>query len=81
MVTPEGVSIEPERISSIASWPEPTSAREVLMFMGFTNFYRKFIEGYSRIALPLTRLTREEYNPDRPKLKGQAAHKRRAFLN
>jgi hypothetical protein len=44
----------------VLDWPKPSTVREVQAFLGFANFYRRFIEGYSRIAKPLTELTRKD---------------------
>ena len=54
----EGVRMDPERVRTISEWKEhsPASYRDVQVFLGFYNFYRRFIQGYSRIATPLTRL-------------------------
>ena len=50
--------MDPERIRTISEWKEhpPRSYRDVQVFLGFCNFYRRFIQGYSRIATPLTSL-------------------------
>jgi hypothetical protein len=60
VVTPEGVSIDPERVRTIQDWPLPASVRDIRVFVGFMNYYRRFIEGFSRIVLPLTSLTKKE---------------------
>ncbi|THC87561.1 hypothetical protein EYZ11_012993 [Aspergillus tanneri] len=60
IITPSGIQMEESRVATIQAWPEPTTVREIMIFLGFANFYRRFIEGYSRIALPLTQLTRGE---------------------
>ena len=57
VVRSDGVTMEPSRVESVAQWPEPESVRDLQVFLGFANFYRRFIEGYSRIAEPLTTLT------------------------
>ena len=54
IVLPSGIHIEPERIESIKNWPEPQSIREIQVFIGFANFYRRFIRNFSAIAGPLT---------------------------
>ena len=41
-------------------WPEPKDVHELRVFLGFTNFYRRFVEGYSKVAAPLTELFRKE---------------------
>jgi RNase H-like domain found in reverse transcriptase/Reverse transcriptase (RNA-dependent DNA polymerase)/Retroviral aspartyl protease len=58
VVSPDGVTMERDRVQTIQEWPEPTCAKDILSFIGFANFYRRFIEGYSRIAAPLTDLTK-----------------------
>ena len=46
--------MEEERIDAVKKWPEPQSVRDIQVFIGFANFYRRFIKGFSRIAAPLT---------------------------
>ena len=43
-----------ERFEAGETWPEPTSVRDIQVFIGFANFYRRFIQGFSRIAVQLT---------------------------
>ena len=45
--------MEPERIDNIKNWPEPQSIKEIQVFIGFANFYRRFIRNFSAIAGPL----------------------------
>ena len=47
-----------EKVKAITNWEYPRTVRGVQSFLGFCNFYRRFIKDYSRTALPLTRLTR-----------------------
>ena len=74
LITPEGVSMEPERIRTILEWPEPQCLYDVQQFIGFGNFYRRFIENYSRVAAPLSELTKGA-----PKKKG-ANHQKNGFV-
>ena len=46
--------MEEERIEVVKAWPEPKSIRVIQIFLGFANFYRRFIQGFSKIAAPLT---------------------------
>ena len=46
--------MEDEQIEAVKNWPELTSVRDIQVFIGFANFYRRFIQGFSRIAAPLT---------------------------
>jgi hypothetical protein len=48
--------MDPDRVATVASWPEPKTIRDVQVFLGFASFYRRFIEGYSRVARPPTNL-------------------------
>ena len=46
--------MEEERIDAVKKWPEPESVRDIQVFIGFANFYRRFIKGFSKIAALLT---------------------------
>jgi hypothetical protein len=50
--------MEPKRVQTIKEWPVPKSVQEVRIFIGFANYYRRFIEGFSRIVAPLNKLTK-----------------------
>ena len=56
VVSTEGISMDEERIRTIKEWPRPATYRELQVFLGFVNFYRRFIYRYSKIAGPLTGL-------------------------
>ena len=49
--------MDPVKVSAVTSWPVPESRKQLQRFLGFTNFYRRFIRGYSTVASPLTNLT------------------------
>jgi Reverse transcriptase (RNA-dependent DNA polymerase)/RNase H-like domain found in reverse transcriptase/Integrase zinc binding domain/Chromo (CHRromatin Organisation MOdifier) domain/Integrase core domain len=51
-----GVSMDPRKVATIAEWEEPKSFREIQVFLGFANFYRRFIFRYSAITAPMTNL-------------------------
>ena len=53
------VRMDEHKVQKAQDWPEPKSVTEVRQFLGFTGFYRYFIEGYSSIARPLLRLTQK----------------------
>ena len=59
IISPDGVRMDPERIQTIVEWPAPKSVHDLRVFLGFANFYRRFIEAYSRIVSPLTALLRK----------------------
>ncbi len=54
IVLVQGIRMEDKRIKAIRDWPEPQSVRDIQMFLGFTNFYKRFIKNFSRIAALLT---------------------------
>jgi hypothetical protein len=57
IVGTDGIEVDPEKISVINDWQYATNVRGVQSYLGFCNFYRRFIQDYSRIARPLTLLT------------------------
>ena len=56
VVTKEWISIDPEKIKAIEDWLVPKDVTDIRSFMGITGYYRRFIEGFSRIANPITSL-------------------------
>lgn len=53
----EGVLIDTDRVKTIQEWPLPRTVRDIRVFIGFMNYYRRFVVGFLKLALPLTRLT------------------------
>ena len=51
------VKTDPAKVQAVAEWPKPTTRKQLQRFLGFANFYRRFIRDYSRVAAPLTQLT------------------------
>lgn len=49
--------MDPAKVSAVADWPIPSSRKQLQRFLGFANFYRRFIRNYSQVAAPLTALT------------------------
>ncbi|NBK83605.1 RNA-directed DNA polymerase, partial [Listeria monocytogenes] len=60
VVSSRGISVDPAKIEAIQSWEQPKSVTEVRSFLGLAGYYRRFVEGFSRIATPLTQLTRKD---------------------
>src|SRR5258708_24941639 len=56
ILSPEGLCMDPAKVSMIQAWLVPHNVREVQSFLGFTNFYRCFISGYTEFTQPLTNL-------------------------
>ncbi|KAA0062823.1 ty3-gypsy retrotransposon protein [Cucumis melo var. makuwa] len=59
VVSKAGVSVDPAKIEAVTSWPRPSTVSEVRSFLGLAGYYRWFVENFSRIATPLTQLTRK----------------------
>ena len=59
MVSKSGIGMDPAKVTSILDWPVPKSVKNVQSFLGFANFYRKFILHYSTLSSPLTSLCRK----------------------
>uniref|UniRef100_A0A8C5M117 Gypsy retrotransposon integrase-like protein 1 n=1 Tax=Leptobrachium leishanense TaxID=445787 RepID=A0A8C5M117_9ANUR len=57
ILSPGHVTMDPEKVTAITTWPIPTSKKEIQRFLGFSSFYRRFIRDFSKLARPLTRLT------------------------
>jgi len=49
--------MDPVKVAGVTEWPTPSNRKEVQSFLGFTNLYRRFIQGFSHLARPLFDLT------------------------
>lgn len=58
-ISEQGISMSNEKVSAVQEWPRPVNVKGVQAFLGFANFYRKFIKGFSKICHPLTELLRK----------------------
>ncbi|KAL0177175.1 hypothetical protein M9458_026069, partial [Cirrhinus mrigala] len=56
VISAEGVQMDQGKVTAIQNWPQPTTIKELQRFLGFSNFYRRFIQNYSSITAPLTSL-------------------------
>ena len=52
--------VDPEKVEAVISWERPKSVFEIQSFLGLAGYYRRFIEDFSRLTAPMTRLTRKE---------------------
>ena len=59
VISKDGITMDPNKIKAIVNWAVPTNVSEIRSFLGLGGYYRRFVEGFSRIATPLTRLTRK----------------------
>uniref|UniRef100_A0A665U756 Gypsy retrotransposon integrase-like protein 1 n=1 Tax=Echeneis naucrates TaxID=173247 RepID=A0A665U756_ECHNA len=59
VISGEGVSTDPSKIDVVANWPTPTTVSELRSFLGFASYYRRFVEGFAKLAAPLHRAVAE----------------------
>ena len=59
MVTNDGIQVDSQKIEVVSEWPKPTAVIEIISFLGLTGYYRIFVQDFSRIAIPMTRLTQK----------------------
>lgn len=56
VISCQGVSTDPSKVEAVANWQRPTTASELRSFLGFASYYRRFVEGFAKLAAPLHRL-------------------------
>ncbi|GJU13068.1 putative reverse transcriptase domain-containing protein [Tanacetum coccineum] len=59
VIDSEGIHVDPAKIESIKDWESPKTPTEIRQFLGLAGYYRRFIEGFSKIAKPMTKLTQK----------------------
>src|SRR5260370_36852307 len=59
ILLPNGLQMDPSKVSAIMEWPELQKVKDVQAFLGFANFYQRFICGYAELTLPLTKLCKK----------------------
>ncbi|GKD74769.1 hypothetical protein Tco_1333051 [Tanacetum coccineum] len=60
VIDSEGIHVDPAKIESIKDWTSPKSPTEIRQFLGLAGYYRRFIEGFLKIAKPMTKLTQKK---------------------
>nr|GFC89944.1 putative reverse transcriptase domain-containing protein [Tanacetum cinerariifolium] len=56
----QGIHVDHAKIKSVKDWASPKSPMEIRQFLGLAGYYRRFIEGFSKIAKPMTKLTQKK---------------------
>ena len=59
VVSADGIYVDPQKVEAVANWEQPSTVTEVRSFLGLARYYRRFIEGFSKIEGPLHCLTRK----------------------
>ena len=60
VISAQGIAMDPTKVKAVVKWESPKSATEIRSFVGLVGYYRKFIEGFSKIVAPMTQLTRKD---------------------
>ena len=60
MISVKGVFVDPQKIEKIVNWKPPTNVTEIQSFLGLAGYYRTVVKGFSKLADPLTKLTRKD---------------------
>jgi hypothetical protein len=61
IVNEQGIRPDPKKVEAVQTWPVPKNVNDVKSFLGLVNYFRKFIEHYSEIAVSLTNLTKKSH--------------------
>ena len=59
VVSKQGVVVDPAKIEAVMKWEPPKNVTDVCSFLGLAGYYRRFVEGFSKLAMPMTRLTKK----------------------
>ncbi|KAL0177165.1 hypothetical protein M9458_026059, partial [Cirrhinus mrigala] len=59
IISAEGVAMDEKKVNAVLKWPRPSTLKELQRFLGFANFYRRFIRHFSSVAAPLTAMVRK----------------------
>ena len=59
IISQDGVKMDPRKVKDSVEWGAPTTLTGVWEFLGFANFYRRFIKGYSQVIAPIVNLTKK----------------------
>nr|GEU39127.1 reverse transcriptase domain-containing protein [Tanacetum cinerariifolium] len=66
VIDSQGIHMDPAKIKSIKDWASPKTPTAIRQFLGLAGYYRRFIEGFSKIAKPMTKLTQKKTETKRP---------------
>ncbi|KAI2653726.1 Transposon Tf2-9 polyprotein [Labeo rohita] len=60
IISQDGVAMDENKVEAVLKWPQPRTLKELQSFLGFANFYRRFIRNFSSVAAPLTAMTKRQ---------------------
>ena len=67
------ISVDPTKVEAVTKWERPITITEVRSFLELAGYYRRFVQDFARIALPLIKLTKKRYDLDGMMLVRQAS--------
>jgi hypothetical protein len=59
VISKEGIAVNPSKVASVLEWEAPKNVKQIIGFLGMAGYYQRFIEGFSKIAGPMTKLLRK----------------------
>jgi hypothetical protein len=59
VISKDGISVDPKKVEAVVEWNRPNNVTEIRSFLGLASYYRRFVEGFSHLAMPLTCLTQK----------------------
>ena len=59
IIIADAVKVDPKKVKAVSEWKQPTNVTEIHSFLGLVGYYQRFIEGFSKIARPMTALTQK----------------------
>jgi hypothetical protein len=59
VISPEGITVDPDKVKEVLDWTQPTPMFEVRSFLRLASYYRRFISNFSKIAKPITELLKK----------------------
>ena len=60
VISKGGISVDPSKVQDVLSWNAPTGVSDIRSFLGLAGYYRRFIEGFSKISKPMTELLEKD---------------------
>ncbi|KAH9256192.1 hypothetical protein BASA81_005693 [Batrachochytrium salamandrivorans] len=78
-ISSAGVEMDPKKIDAVQEWPVPTKVHDIQVFLGFTNFYRRFVPNYAKTTQPLTALLKKDIKFDWISYRGFIQALKKAF--